>query len=147
MLCRYNTFGTPLSPILEERESSGNSDSLNLTRDDVSTASKGDSNTLSEDDVLLIDTQTNKATLVEGGSSHSQESQVCFFTFIALGCLWIIIFHKRNDWNKFSNEGWSFWFSNISKYLCFILKSGNSWQRQQPRFDEFDRSPAVTSTP
>ncbi|XP_058807838.1 uncharacterized protein LOC131673673 isoform X3 [Phymastichus coffea] len=72
---RYNTFGTPLSPILEERESASNSESINLTRDDVSIASKGDSNTISEDDVLLIDVQTNRATLVEAGSTHSQESQ------------------------------------------------------------------------
>ncbi|OXU24143.1 hypothetical protein TSAR_007773 [Trichomalopsis sarcophagae] len=75
---RYNTYGTPLSPILEERESAGNSESFNNTRDDsrdASITSKGGSNSLSEDDVLLIDTQTNRATLVEGGSTHSQESQ------------------------------------------------------------------------
>lgn len=76
---RYNTFGTPLSPILEERESASNSDSVNVTRDDsqdMSTASKGGSSSLSEDDVLLIDTQTNRATIVEGVQSYSQESQV-----------------------------------------------------------------------
>ncbi|XP_014213844.1 intracellular protein transport protein USO1-like isoform X2 [Copidosoma floridanum] len=72
---RYNTFGTPLSPIMEERDSA--TDSTNVTRDnsrDASTASKGGSNSVSEDDVLLIDTQTNHATLVEG-SSHSHESR------------------------------------------------------------------------
>ena len=79
VLFRYNTYGTPLSPILEERESASNSESANVTRDDsgdASIASKGGSNSLSEDDVLLIDTQTNRATLVEGVPSHSQQSQV-----------------------------------------------------------------------
>lgn len=79
---RYNTYGTPLSPILEERESAGNSDSINLSRDnsrDVSIASKGGSNSLSEDDVLLIDMQTNRAMLVEGVQSLSQDSQVTTF--------------------------------------------------------------------
>ena len=72
---RYNTYGTPLSPILEERESSGNSDSVSQIKDesqDASTASKGGSNSISEDDVLLIDTQTNQATLVEGVSYEVQ---------------------------------------------------------------------------
>ncbi|XP_011496834.1 PREDICTED: uncharacterized protein LOC105361376 [Ceratosolen solmsi marchali] len=75
---RYNTYGTPLSPILEERESTSISESTNITKDDsrdTSIASKGGSNSLSEDDVLLIDTQTNRATLVEGISSHSHNSQ------------------------------------------------------------------------
>ncbi|KAJ8682704.1 hypothetical protein QAD02_018496 [Eretmocerus hayati] len=75
---RYNTFGTPLSPILEERESAGNSESTNVTRtdsQDASITSKGGSNSLSEDDVLFIDTRTNQATLIQGVSSHPEESQ------------------------------------------------------------------------
>jgi hypothetical protein len=64
---------------MEERESTSNSESANVTRDDsrdTSIVSKGGSNSLAEDDVLLIDTQTNRATLVEGISSYSQDSQV-----------------------------------------------------------------------
>ncbi|KAL7288681.1 hypothetical protein TKK_0017407 [Trichogramma kaykai] len=74
---RYNSFGTPLSPIMEERENSNNSDSTNNKDEsqDASTASKGNGSSISEDDVLLIDTQTNRATLVEGVPALAHDTE------------------------------------------------------------------------
>ncbi|XP_012284175.1 uncharacterized protein LOC105701736 isoform X2 [Orussus abietinus] len=66
----YNAYGTPLSPILEERESAVNSESLISKEDsrDVSVASVTSAPT---EDLLLVDTRTNGAVLVEGrGESH-----------------------------------------------------------------------------
>ncbi|XP_044005406.1 protein PFF0380w-like isoform X2 [Aphidius gifuensis] len=57
---RYNIYGTPLSPIMEERESTVTSDAL-LSKDnsnDLSDASK--LSNLPDDEVIIIDTKTNK---------------------------------------------------------------------------------------
>ncbi|XP_057320266.1 dentin sialophosphoprotein-like isoform X2 [Microplitis mediator] len=65
---RYNIYGTPLSPILEERESNATSESLG----DASVASK-----LSgfSEDVLVVDTKTNRVLLVEGSFDRQDDDR------------------------------------------------------------------------
>ncbi|CAG5092807.1 Protein of unknown function [Cotesia congregata] len=65
---RYNLYGTPLSPILEERESNVTSESLG----DASIASK-----LSgfSEDVLVVDTRTNRVLLVEGSFDRQDDDR------------------------------------------------------------------------
>ncbi|KAK0166354.1 hypothetical protein PV328_004780 [Microctonus aethiopoides] len=64
---RYNIYGTPLSPILEERESAGTSES----HGDTSIASK--LSALS-DDVLVVDTRTNQFVIVEGTANRNDDN-------------------------------------------------------------------------
>lgn len=66
---RYNVFGTPLSPILEERESAVNSESVG----DTSITSK-----LSEtyEDLLVVDTRTNKVMLVDGAAERLDDEDL-----------------------------------------------------------------------
>ncbi|KAK2576641.1 hypothetical protein KPH14_005305 [Odynerus spinipes] len=66
---RYNLYGTPLSPILEERESTVTSESLLSNSRDASIISK---ESVPSEDVLLVDTRTNKMILLEG----SREKQL-----------------------------------------------------------------------
>nr|XP_050861656.1 rho-associated protein kinase 1-like isoform X2 [Vespula vulgaris] len=66
---RYNLYGTPLSPILEERESTVTSESLLSNSRDASIVSK---ESVPSEDVLLVDTRTNKMILLEG----SREKQL-----------------------------------------------------------------------
>ncbi|XP_015191289.1 PREDICTED: uncharacterized protein LOC107074386 isoform X2 [Polistes dominula] len=66
---RYNLYGTPLSPILEERESTATSESLLSNSRDASIVSK---ESVPSEDVLLVDTRTNKMILLEG----SREKQL-----------------------------------------------------------------------
>ncbi|XP_012525406.1 uncharacterized protein LOC105830562 isoform X2 [Monomorium pharaonis] len=58
---RYNVYGTPLSPILEEREST--SESLMSNSRETSVASK---ESMPSEDVLMVDTRTNEMILLEG---------------------------------------------------------------------------------
>ncbi|XP_029032499.2 STE20-like serine/threonine-protein kinase isoform X1 [Osmia bicornis bicornis] len=67
---RYNVYGTPLSPIQEERESTLNSESLISNSRDVSIASK---ESVGSDDILLIDTRTNKMILFDGSDEKLQD--------------------------------------------------------------------------
>ncbi|KAL0101271.1 hypothetical protein PUN28_018813 [Cardiocondyla obscurior] len=60
---RYNVYGTPLSPILEERESNVTSESLMSNSRETSIASK---ESVPSEDVLLVDTRTNEMILLEG---------------------------------------------------------------------------------
>ncbi|XP_011635453.1 STE20-like serine/threonine-protein kinase isoform X2 [Pogonomyrmex barbatus] len=60
---RYNVYGTPLSPILEERESTVTSESLMSNSRDASVASR---ESIPSEDVLLVDTRTNEMILLEG---------------------------------------------------------------------------------
>ncbi|XP_076657724.1 uncharacterized protein LOC143361906 isoform X2 [Halictus rubicundus] len=60
---RYNIYGTPLSPIQEERESTLTSESLMSNSRDTSITSR---ESAVSDDVLLVDTRTNKMVLLEG---------------------------------------------------------------------------------
>ncbi|XP_078037624.1 uncharacterized protein LOC144470414 isoform X2 [Augochlora pura] len=60
---RYNIYGTPLSPIQEERESTLTSESLMSNSRDTSITSREPA---VSDDVLLVDTRTNKMVLLEG---------------------------------------------------------------------------------
>ncbi|XP_063995899.1 rho-associated protein kinase 1-like isoform X2 [Diachasmimorpha longicaudata] len=68
---RYNIYGTPLSPILEERESAVTSESF-ASRDDSREASEASRLSLSED-VIVVDTRTNKVVLVEGNERKNPE--------------------------------------------------------------------------
>ncbi|RLU17144.1 hypothetical protein DMN91_011213 [Ooceraea biroi] len=67
---RYNVYGTPLSPILEERESTVNSDSLMSNSREASIASK---DSVPSEDVLLVDTRTNEMILLEGLAERLQD--------------------------------------------------------------------------
>ncbi|KAG7202421.1 hypothetical protein KM043_018733 [Ampulex compressa] len=67
---RYNIYGTPLSPILEERESTVTSESLMSNSRDASIASKESG---PSDDVLLVDTRTNRMILLEGLADRLQD--------------------------------------------------------------------------
>nr|XP_012137748.1 PREDICTED: rho-associated protein kinase 2-like [Megachile rotundata] len=69
---RYNVYGTPLSPIQEERESTLTSESLISNSRDVSIASK---ESIGSDDILLIDTRTNKMILFEGLEEKLQDDE------------------------------------------------------------------------
>ncbi|XP_024869072.1 uncharacterized protein LOC112452873 isoform X3 [Temnothorax curvispinosus] len=60
---RYNVYGTPLSPILEERESTVTSESLMSNSRETSVASR---ESVPSEDVLLVDTRTNEMILLEG---------------------------------------------------------------------------------
>ncbi|XP_020295290.1 uncharacterized protein LOC109860544 isoform X2 [Pseudomyrmex gracilis] len=60
---RYNVYGTPLSPILEERESTVTSESLMSNSREASVTSK---ESVPSEDVLLVDTRTNEMILLEG---------------------------------------------------------------------------------
>lgn len=60
---RYNVYGTPLSPILEERESNVTSESLMSSSREASIASR---ESMPSEDVLLVDTRTNEMILLEG---------------------------------------------------------------------------------
>ncbi|XP_015109983.1 uncharacterized protein LOC107036496 isoform X2 [Diachasma alloeum] len=68
---RYNIYGTPLSPILEERESAVTSESF-ASREDSREASEASRLSLSED-VIVVDTRTNKVVLVEGNERKNPE--------------------------------------------------------------------------
>ncbi|XP_076625276.1 uncharacterized protein LOC143343851 isoform X1 [Colletes latitarsis] len=68
---RYNVYGTPLSPIQEERESTLTSESLMSNSRDTSIASKESAS----DDVLLVDTRTNKMILLEGLGETLQDDE------------------------------------------------------------------------
>lgn len=61
---RYNVYGTPLSPILEERESIVTSDSLMSNSRETSVASKKSS--VPSEDMLLVDAPTNEIILLDG---------------------------------------------------------------------------------
>ncbi|EFN83866.1 uncharacterized protein LOC105183797 isoform X2 [Harpegnathos saltator] len=67
---RYNVYGTPLSPILEERESNVTSESLMSNSREVSVASK---ELMPSDDILLVDTCTNEMILLEGLGERLQD--------------------------------------------------------------------------
>lgn len=67
---RYNIYGTPLSPIQEERESTLTSESLMSNSRDTSIASK---ESVTSDDVLLVDTRTNEMFLLEGLGEKLQD--------------------------------------------------------------------------
>ncbi|XP_076169719.1 uncharacterized protein LOC143147894 isoform X2 [Ptiloglossa arizonensis] len=69
---RYNVYGTPLSPIQEERESTLTSESLMSNSRDTSIASK---ESATSDDVLLVDTRTNKMILLEGLDEKLQDDE------------------------------------------------------------------------
>ncbi|KOC60142.1 Serine/threonine-protein kinase LMTK1 [Habropoda laboriosa] len=69
---RYNVYGTPLSPIQEERESTLTSESLISNSRDTSIASK---ESVASDDVLLVDTRTNKMILLEGLGEKLQDDE------------------------------------------------------------------------
>ncbi|CAK9833376.1 Serine/threonine-protein kinase LMTK1 [Anthophora retusa] len=69
---RYNVYGTPLSPIQEERESTLTSESLISNSMDTSIASK---ESVASDDVLLVDTRTNKMILLEGLGEKLQDDE------------------------------------------------------------------------
>ncbi|KYM98032.1 PREDICTED: uncharacterized protein LOC108778065 isoform X2 [Cyphomyrmex costatus] len=60
---RYNVYGTPLSPILEERESTVTSESLVSNSRETSVASR---ESVPSEDMLLVDTRTNEMVLLEG---------------------------------------------------------------------------------
>ncbi|XP_011172451.2 STE20-like serine/threonine-protein kinase isoform X2 [Solenopsis invicta] len=60
---RYNVYGTPLSPILEERESTVTSESLMSNSRETSVASR---ESMPSEDVLMVDTRTNEMILLEG---------------------------------------------------------------------------------
>ncbi|XP_011304266.1 uncharacterized protein [Fopius arisanus] len=70
---RYNVYGTPLSPILEERESAVTSESL-ASREDSREVSEGSRFSLSED-VIVVDTRTNRVVLVEGNGKNIEEDR------------------------------------------------------------------------
>ncbi|XP_032685723.1 uncharacterized protein LOC116850953 isoform X3 [Odontomachus brunneus] len=67
---RYNVYGTPLSPILEERESNVTSDSLMSNSREASVASK---ESVPSEDVLLVNTCTNEMILLEGLGERLQD--------------------------------------------------------------------------
>jgi len=67
---RYNVYGTPLSPILEERESTVTSDSLMSNSREASIASR---ESVPSEDVLLVDTRTNEMILLEGLAERLQD--------------------------------------------------------------------------
>ncbi|XP_014473931.1 PREDICTED: uncharacterized protein LOC106744051 isoform X2 [Dinoponera quadriceps] len=64
---RYNVYGTPLSPIQEERESNVTSESLMSNSREASVASR------ESEDVLLVDTRTNEMILLEGLGERLQD--------------------------------------------------------------------------
>ena len=72
MLFRYNVYDSPLSPIQEERESTLTSESLISNSRDTSIASK---ESVASDDVLLLDTRTNKMILLEGLGEKLQDDE------------------------------------------------------------------------
>lgn len=63
-------YGTPLSPILEERESTVTSDSLISNSRETSVASR---ESVPSEDVLLVDTCTNEMILLEGLGDRLQD--------------------------------------------------------------------------
>ncbi|XP_034950144.1 uncharacterized protein [Chelonus insularis] len=65
---RYNFYGIPLSPILEERESNLNSESLG----DASVASKISG---FSEDVLVVDMRTNQVVMVEGTTENHEDDR------------------------------------------------------------------------
>ncbi|KAL6446869.1 hypothetical protein ACFW04_001354 [Cataglyphis niger] len=67
---RYNVYGTPLSPILEERESTVTSESLVSNSREVSIVSR---DSVPSEDVLLVDTRTNEMILLEGLGERLQD--------------------------------------------------------------------------
>ncbi|XP_070167171.1 uncharacterized protein [Polyergus mexicanus] len=67
---RYNVYGTPLSPILEERESTVTSESLISNSREVSIISR---ESVPSEDVLLVDTRTNEMILLEGLGERLQD--------------------------------------------------------------------------
>lgn len=69
-LFRYNVYGTPLSPILEERESNVTSESLMSNSREVSVTSR---ESVPSEDVLLVDTRTNEMILLEGLEERLQD--------------------------------------------------------------------------
>ncbi|XP_043523296.1 rho-associated protein kinase 1-like isoform X2 [Frieseomelitta varia] len=69
---RYNVYDSPLSPIQEERESTLTSESLISNSIDTSIASK---ESIASDDVLLVDTRTNKMILLEGLGEKLQDDE------------------------------------------------------------------------
>ncbi|XP_076476276.1 uncharacterized protein LOC117153275 isoform X1 [Bombus vancouverensis nearcticus] len=69
---RYNVYDSPLSPIQEERESTLTSESLISNSRDTSIASK---ESVTSDDVLLVDTRTNKMILLEGLGEKLQDDE------------------------------------------------------------------------
>lgn len=64
-------YGTPLSPILEERESTVTSESLISNSREASIVSR---DSVPSEDVLLVDTRTNEMLLLEGLGERLQES-------------------------------------------------------------------------
>lgn len=70
LLSRYNVYGTPLSPILEERESTVTSESLMSNSREASVASR---DSVPSEDVLLVDTCTNEMILLEGLGERLQD--------------------------------------------------------------------------
>ncbi|XP_015588989.1 uncharacterized protein LOC107264820 isoform X3 [Cephus cinctus] len=71
---RYNVYGTPLSPILEERESTVTSESI-ISKDDSRDDSIASKESVPSEDVLLVDTRTNKAVLLEGVGEQMPSGQ------------------------------------------------------------------------
>ncbi|XP_029169568.1 uncharacterized protein LOC114939422 isoform X2 [Nylanderia fulva] len=67
---RYNVYGTPLSPILEERESTVTSESLISNSRETSLISR---DSMPSEDVLLVDTRTNEMILLEGLGDRLQD--------------------------------------------------------------------------
>lgn len=67
---RYNVYGTPLSPILEERESTVTSESLISNSREASIISR---ESVPSEDVLLVDTRTNEMILLEGLGERLQD--------------------------------------------------------------------------
>ena len=65
-------YDSPLSPIQEERESTLTSESLISNSIDTSIASK---ESVASDDVLLVDTRTNKMILLEGLGEKLQDDE------------------------------------------------------------------------
>lgn len=63
-------YGTPLSPILEERESTVTSESLVSNSREVSIISR---ESVPSEDVLLVDTRTNEMILLEGLGERLQD--------------------------------------------------------------------------
>lgn len=63
-------YGTPLSPILEERESTVTSESLVSNSREVSIVSR---ESVPSEDVLLVDTRTNEMILLEGLGERLQD--------------------------------------------------------------------------
>lgn len=63
-------YGTPLSPILEERESTVTSESLMSNSREASIASR---ESVPSEDVLLVDTRTNEMILLEGLGERLQD--------------------------------------------------------------------------